>query len=76
MGHKNLPKAKEEEAEEAPIKGKVIKIKAKTPPTSQLKTKKATMPTHKKPKTRAIIRASTQKANKEAIKKKRTTKKA
>ena len=34
------------------------------------------MPTHKKPATRATTRASTQKADEEAVERKRTTKKA
>ena len=55
-GHMNSHKAKvktkmsveEEEAKEAPIKGKAVKMKAKTPPTSHSTPKKVAMPMPKK----------------------------
>ena len=58
-----------------PIKAKVIKRKAKAPPTPQPKPKKVDQPTPKKLTTRATTRPTTQKAKQETIKKKKTTKK-
>lgn len=76
QGEDKYEDVEEEEAKEAPIKGKAIKRKEKTPLASHPTSKKATRPTPKKPITKATTRASTQKSKKEAITKKKASKKA